>query len=62
MQGHILRVVYPIAGVALIIVAWHYYVILFDVPRVVQPEPMKVATAMVAEGSVVARRGLGHFS
>lgn len=53
MQGHILRVVYPIAGVALIIVAWHYYVILFDVPMVVLPGPMEVATAMVAEAPLL---------
>jgi NitT/TauT family transport system permease protein len=49
MKQHILRVFYPLAGIAIIVLAWHLYVVLMRVPLVVLPTPLQVAAAMVAQ-------------
>ena len=49
MKQHILRVFYPLAGIAIIVLAWHFYVVLMRVPLVLLPSPLQVAAAMMAQ-------------
>lgn len=46
MTDKILRILYPCAGAAIILLFWHYYIVLFDVPPVVLPSPWEVAAAI----------------
>jgi NitT/TauT family transport system permease protein len=47
MSRNLLRILYPLAGAAIILIAWHYYVVLMKVPLVVLPTPFQVAEAMI---------------
>jgi NitT/TauT family transport system permease protein len=53
MTKHFLRIFYPLSGVAIILIAWHYYVVLFRVPMVVLPTPLQVAVAMVTHAQLL---------
>ncbi|MCC6780745.1 MAG: ABC transporter permease [Hyphomicrobiales bacterium] len=53
MTKHVLRVLYPIAGIAIILIIWHYYVVLMRVPQVVLPTPLQVATAMTSQANIL---------
>jgi len=53
MQRHFLRLFYPLAGIAIILIAWHYYVVLLRVPLVVLPGPLQVATAMTTQTTIL---------
>jgi len=57
MSKHAARFLYPLAGTLIIILAWHYYVVLFHVPVVVLPTPMQVLQAMVKEWKVLLEEG-----
>jgi NitT/TauT family transport system permease protein len=48
---------YPFAGTLIIVLAWHYYVVLFHVPVVVLPTPMQVLQAMVQESRALLEEG-----
>jgi len=45
---------FPLAGTAIILLVWHYYVVLFNVPVVVLPTPMQVLQAMMQESKALA--------
>jgi NitT/TauT family transport system permease protein len=48
-----MRLLYPLAGIAIILIAWHYYVVLLRVPAVVLPTPGQVAAAMAASWRIL---------
>jgi NitT/TauT family transport system permease protein len=54
MRRQLSRFVFPLAGAAIIVLAWHYYVVLFRVPVVVLPTPLQVAVAMTAELKILS--------
>ena len=49
MGRRLSRFFYPLAGAAIILVAWQYYVVLLHVPIVVLPTPLQVLAAMKSE-------------
>ena len=49
IRKHFLRYFYPIAGAAIIVIAWHYYVVLLHIPIVVLPTPFQVVVSMITE-------------
>jgi NitT/TauT family transport system permease protein len=53
MQKNLLRLLYPLAGVAVILVAWHFYVVLLRVHIVVLPAPLQVAAAMATHTRIL---------
>ncbi len=53
MRNNVLKIFYPLAGVVIIVLVWHYYVIVFDVPAIVLPSPMDVAIALVDEAPLL---------
>lgn len=53
MSGRAAHVMFPLAGTAIILLVWHYYVVLFQVPIVVLPRPWQVLQAMVNEWKVL---------
>ena len=57
MSKHAAHFLYPLAGTLIIILAWHYYVVLFHVPIVVLPTPMQVLHAMVTESKALLEEG-----
>jgi NitT/TauT family transport system permease protein len=57
MSKHVTHFLYPLAGTFIIILAWHYYVVLFHVPVVVLPTPMQVLQAMVQESKALLEEG-----
>ena len=57
MSKHAARFLYPLAGTLIIVLAWHYYVVLFHVPIVVLPTPMQVLQAMVTESKALLEEG-----
>jgi NitT/TauT family transport system permease protein len=54
MPRNLLRILYPLAGAAIIVVIWHYYVVLMRVPIVVLPTPFQVVQAIVSRSQVLA--------
>ena len=42
MSKHISGFLYPLAGTAIIMLVWHFYVVIMQVPVVVLPTPMQV--------------------
>jgi NitT/TauT family transport system permease protein len=53
MKRHFLRLFYPLAGIAIILAAWHYYVVLLRVPLIVLPGPLQVAVAMTTQSKIL---------
>jgi NitT/TauT family transport system permease protein len=51
--GRALRVLVPVAMLALLIAAWQVYVVLADVPHYILPSPFRIARAMVTDWSVL---------
>ncbi|HWL31674.1 MAG TPA: ABC transporter permease [Xanthobacteraceae bacterium] len=47
----------PVIGLALLILAWHFYVVIFDVPPVVLPRPWQVLVATLDNWWIVATEG-----
>jgi NitT/TauT family transport system permease protein len=54
MQRNLLRIIYPLVGSAIIILIWHYYVVLMKVPVVVLPTPLQVAESIVSQYAMLA--------
>jgi len=54
MLRNLLRIVYPLVGTAIIVVAWHYYVVLLQVPLVLLPTPLQVAESLVYQSKILA--------
>jgi NitT/TauT family transport system permease protein len=57
MRRHASHFFYPLAGTIIILLAWHYYVVLFHVPVVVLPTPMQVLREMVQESKALLEEG-----
>jgi NitT/TauT family transport system permease protein len=57
MSRHAAHFLYPFAGTLIIILAWHYYVVLFHVPVVVLPTPLQVFQAMIEESKALLEEG-----
>jgi NitT/TauT family transport system permease protein len=57
MSKHVTHFLYPLAGTVIILLAWHYYVVLFHVPVVVLPTPLQVLRAMVDESKALLEEG-----
>jgi NitT/TauT family transport system permease protein len=57
MSRHAAHFLYPFAGTLIIILAWHYYVVLFHVPVVVLPTPLQVFQAMMEESKALLDEG-----
>jgi NitT/TauT family transport system permease protein len=53
MRKNALGVFYPFVGAAIIVVAWHYYVVLFDVSLVVLPGPLQIAVTMISQAQIL---------
>jgi NitT/TauT family transport system permease protein len=53
MSGRAAHVMFPLAGTAIILLVWHSYVVLFQVPIVVLPTPWQVLQAMVQEWKIL---------
>jgi NitT/TauT family transport system permease protein len=50
---YLARILYPLAGMAIIVLAWHYYVVLLRVPQVVLPGPWPVVAAMTTQWGIL---------
>jgi NitT/TauT family transport system permease protein len=57
MTRGLARFIYPIAGTAIIILIWHYYVVLMQVPVVVLPKPLQVLKSMIDEARILTEEG-----
>jgi NitT/TauT family transport system permease protein len=53
MKQGFLQVLYPIVGTALILLAWHFYVVIMRVPAVVLPGPWEVAVSIVENARIL---------
>lgn len=53
MGQNLLRVVYPLAGAAIIVIVWDLYVVVARVPLVVFPRPLQVAQALVSYSAIL---------
>ncbi len=53
MKQRFLQVLYPIVGTALILLAWHFYVVIMRVPPVVLPGPWEVAVSLVENAEIL---------
>jgi NitT/TauT family transport system permease protein len=56
-KDRIVRFVLPMLGLALLIVAWHVYVVAFDVPAAVLPRPLLVLDSTIANWRLVVSEG-----
>jgi NitT/TauT family transport system permease protein len=50
----LLRVLVPVFMLALLVAAWHFYVVAFDVPTYILPSPARVAQAMVEDWPILS--------
>lgn len=57
MTRGLARFIYPIAGTAIIILIWHYYIVLMQVPVVVLPKPLQVLKSMIDEARILTEEG-----
>jgi NitT/TauT family transport system permease protein len=58
MPGRIARFVLPLLGLALLIFAWHVYVVAFRVPVAVLPRPSLVMDSAIANWRLVLSEGI----
>jgi len=58
---NISKFLYPVMGVALVIVVWHFYVVGFGVNPVVLPRPSAVLNTMVEEWALLLTEGWVTF-
>jgi NitT/TauT family transport system permease protein len=49
MRNNVIKILGPCAGLAIILLAWHYYIVLFHVPPVVLPSPAAVAVSLISD-------------
>ena len=57
MSRSISRFFYPLAGAAIIVLIWHYYVVLMRVPVVVLPTPAQVLKSMIDNAKILTEEG-----
>jgi NitT/TauT family transport system permease protein len=57
MSRSITRFLYPLAGAAIIVLIWHYYVVLMQVPVVVLPTPLQVLKSMINDAKILTEEG-----
>ena len=48
---------YPLAGAAIIVLIWHYYVVLMQVSIVVLPTPLQVLKSMIDNARILTEEG-----
>jgi NitT/TauT family transport system permease protein len=53
MKRNFLRLFYPLAGIVIILVAWHLYVVLLRVPLVVLPGPLEVGASLAENANIL---------
>ena len=53
MKSRLINLLYPIAGTAIIVLAWHFYVVLLKVSPVVLPTPWQVAVSMAVNFKIL---------
>ena len=53
MRKNGLKLLYPLAGTAILLIIWHYYIILMNVPIVVLPSPFKVGMSIVEHALIL---------
>ena len=56
-DNRLVRFVLPVLGLALLIVAWHAYVVAFDVPVAVLPKPGLVLDSTIANWRLIVSEG-----
>jgi NitT/TauT family transport system permease protein len=56
-RDRLMRFGLPAIGLALLILAWHFYVVIFDVPPVVLPRPWLVLVATLDNWRIVVTEG-----
>jgi len=56
-RDRLIRFVLPVAGLALLILAWHLYVVTFDVPPAVLPKPGLVLDSTITNWRLVLSEG-----
>jgi len=56
-NDRLIRLMLPVLGLALLILAWHAYVVAFDVPAVVLPRPGLVLESTLANWRLVVAEG-----
>ena len=57
MSRNIARLFYPVAGAAIIVLIWHFYVVLMQVPIVVLPTPLQVLKSMTDDAKILTEEG-----
>jgi NitT/TauT family transport system permease protein len=57
MSRSISRFFYPLAGVAIIVLIWHYYVVLMQVSIVVLPTPLQVLRSLIDNAKILTEEG-----
>lgn len=53
MRSNLLRLIYPLVGTGIILLLWHYYIELLQVPAVVLPSPWAVGAALFSYADVL---------
>jgi len=61
MKQGLLNLLFPLAGTAIILIAWHLYVVMLNVPAVVLPGPWQVAVAMREYSAILLSEGWVTF-
>ena len=49
MRKNFITYLGPCAGLVIILLAWHYYIVLFHVPPVVLPSPAAVGASLIKD-------------
>ena len=57
MSRSISQFFYPLAGAAIIVLIWHYYVVLMQVSIVVLPTPLQVLKSMIDNARILTEEG-----
>jgi NitT/TauT family transport system permease protein len=53
MRNNLFRILNPCAGLAIILLAWHFYIVLLKVPPVVLPSPGAVGVALISNSHML---------
>ena len=57
MIRSITRILYPLAGAAILVLIWHYYVVLMKVSVVVLPTPLQVLKSLISNARILMEEG-----
>ena len=55
------RILYPILGVVLLLLIWHFYVTIFELPEIVMPLPGAVLDSIIEEWSLLVEQSWPTF-